>query len=82
MQSKQKPYLRLVWPPQGPAELDVDSWSTLEAALRSDGWRSVTPDDLRSLPPDYLCIVKGFEDPTGRVTYWLKAAPKEFPSLQ
>jgi len=50
MPSKQAPYLSLVWPPRDLVE-DPDAFLSMQAtALRRDGWRSVSLDDLRMLP--------------------------------
>lgn len=78
MLSKQKPYLRLVWPPAVLDEDNDDSSFTLPQALRSDGWRSVSVEDLRRLPPDSLVIMNGYMI-DGQLTYWLKDAPQVSP---
>jgi hypothetical protein len=75
MPSKPKPYLRLVWPPAATEEELADSSFILLRALENDGWRSVSIDDMRNLPPDMLCIIHGYMI-NGRVQYFLKPAPK------
>lgn len=74
MQSKQKPYLRLVWPRVVSGEAPGASWFTLVQGLKSDGWRSVSVEELRQLP-NIPCEVVGWRSPSGETIYWVKDAP-------
>lgn len=74
MPSKSAPYLTLVWPPQGSAEDPDDCSSIQEQALRNDGWRSVSLDEMRSLPRGNLFVLHGLML-NGQMTFWLKRVP-------
>lgn len=60
-------------------ELDASSF-TLEQVLKNDGWRSVSVEDLKRLPPDQLVVLHGYLI-NGQMTYWLKDAPRRKPYL-
>lgn len=70
MPSQTRPFLRLVWPPQEVEVEGVDCWSILEAALRNEGWRSVSFADLMTLPANTFASLKQVETPKGS-TWWI-----------
>ncbi len=77
MRSKPRPYLKLVWPPLASDEDPGDFLCMQERALKSDGWRSVSLDDLRMLPPDTSAVLTTVKDDQGRIkSFWIKNAPK------
>lgn len=79
MPSKELPYLTLVWPPQGSDEDPDDCSSILEQALKSDGWRSVSLAEMRTLPPGTLFVLH-MVTLRGQATYWLKQVQPGVPS--
>lgn len=75
MQSKPKPYLRLVWPQPVVVEPLDDCSSTLAKVLESEGWLSVSTEDLQRLPPDTACLVRAYKVANRWETY-MKTLPK------
>ena len=54
--------------------------STVEQALQSDGWRSVSVEELMLLPPGTTSVVKGFII-DGEMTFWTKDVSGKRPAL-
>jgi hypothetical protein len=79
MPLKSPPYLTLVWPPVASAEDPGDFSYIQEQALKNDGWRFVSHDDLQHLAPDTWACLTGVLI-NGRMTLWLKDVPKTPPA--